>query len=199
MEKSVFILFAIILLLIGLLITYLVYFGQRFLKLQEKKMAEMEKQNSGLTLDELVKSGKISKELAQLHQQSKAEANTVARVCSDHPDIPAYKQCALSGEYLCQNCITKQSDVWVGKKYMDLYLDTNWEELLMISNTEDNKDSIQKIMEKKRGLWEGESLPVIVQGHYKINVENDDIESYMVILVRPEDRERVQRELSIIQ
>lgn len=197
MEQTLILFLTFILIALIGLIGYLVYFSHRFLRLQESKKQEQEVENKELSLEELVKSGKLTPELAKIVKESEGKSNLEAKLCSDHPDTPAFKQCALSGEYLCANCITKQRDTWVAKKYMDLFLDSNWEEFIMLANTEENQDNIQEILDRKRELWSGDNVPLIVQGHYKINVENDNIESFTVVLIRPEDRDKIQQALSI--
>ena len=196
MSNFLIAIFAIMITLIALLIGYMIYFGQRFLKLQEKKMNQEKTENAQLTIEELVKAGRISPELANLAEREKAQQSLLAKVCQDHPDTPAYKKCSISGEYLCEKCVTSHDNIWVGKKYVDILLDGNWQELLMIPDRDENEGQLTKILDKKNKLWQSESVPVIVQGHYKINVESDDIESYTVVMVRPEDKERLKSELS---
>ena len=50
----------------------------------------------------------------------------------------------------------------------------------------------------KKELWQTRTLPLIIQGQFKINVETDKIESFIVVLTRTEDKEYMQKELAFL-
>ncbi len=68
----------------------------------------------------------------------------------------------------------------------------------MVENNQDKKDMFDRLMSIKKDLWDTSSIPVVVQGHYKINVESDEIESYTVLFSREEDVPFIKSELSFI-
>ena len=68
----------------------------------------------------------------------------------------------------------------------------------MIANDDNNLDLKDRIIKMKKELWESKNLPLIVQGHYKINVQEDEIEEYTVLFARKEDEKFIKKELSFI-
>jgi uncharacterized protein YfeS len=129
---------------------------------------------------------------------SKSVTESLASVCVDHPDVPALKKCAISDQSYCELCITRQLDVWVAKKYLDVLLDSEWEEIYMLPDTKGHHDVKSRLQKVKSELWQNNGIPVLIQGHYKINVEDDKIESYTVIKARVEDLRLLKRELSFL-
>ncbi|MCO4755688.1 MAG: hypothetical protein KC478_14500, partial [Bacteriovoracaceae bacterium] len=170
--------------------------GHRFLKLKE-----LEKASSSETV---VKSKSEPQKFVprpnnngDILKAIKTQLNP-SLYCVDHEDMIASGQCAISGESYCEHCLTKQKDIKVAKKYLDLYLDSDWTEVAMIANVEVSQDAVDRIVKVKRSLWQERSMPMIVQGHYKINVQTDAIEAFTVIIVRKDDSDYIQKEISFI-
>lgn len=203
-NKLIIILVIVLIIAIFILIAVLAYFGHRFLKLRE-----LEAVNKRVAVQKSIKKEKKLAQPAVIHKKvspevlkslrAKKETAQKSLYCVDHPDEFANGKCAISGESYCAHCLTKQGDVRISRKYLDLYLDNEWEEVKMIPNNEDNKDIKTRILKMKNEMWESESLPVIIQEHYKINVEQDEIEEYTVVLARVEDKDYVTKELSFIK
>jgi hypothetical protein len=190
----------LLIVLIALLIVFiglLAYFGNRFLKLKEQNKV-VEKPVSLLhNYKDSVKAQPIPvvdpEVITSLRATPKKEvAQSV--YCIDHPEVFSQGRCAISYEPLCENCISKQEDILIGRKYLDLYLDNEWSELKMIR---EDKEVRKTYLAIKRKLWDDESLPVLVQGHFKINVEDDQVEQYIVISSREEDVDRVRKEFNL--
>jgi hypothetical protein len=205
MENVVIVL--IILLLIGILVLIglLFYFGHRFLKLREveaklkldqkNELQQSEKQIPTEENKSKPPKKQMDPELLKALRAKRPEP-VMALYCVDHPEEISKGVCAISGDSFCEHCLTKQGDIRLAKKYLDLYLDNEWVQVIMFANTEGNQDQKDRIMKLKKHLWQNESLPMIVQWHYKINVEDDQIEEYTVILARKDDQEVIQKELS---
>ena len=181
----------VIFLLVGLFgaITAMIWLGHRFLKLRE----ESDRQDPAeKKLPTLRRPG--SDILKALRSEQ-----TRGHYCADHGDMVAVGQCAISGESYCEHCLTVQKELKLAKKHLDLYLDSEWVEVVMLHNEDISQDAAERIVKVKRALWESEGLPMIVQGHYKINVQSDEIEGYTVVIARKDDREFIRKELSFIQ
>lgn len=195
------ILVIILIVFIVVLIGLLAYFGHRFLKIREleaKKVQSSTDQKTETKKKSSMIHKKINPELLEALRAKKEEAEH-SLYCVDHPDEFAKGKCAISGEPYCGHCLTKQGDVRISRKYLDLYLDNEWAEVMMIPNDDHNKDVKSRLMKMKKEMWETENLPLIVQEHYKINVQADEIEEYTVILSRVDDLNYVKKELSFIQ
>jgi hypothetical protein len=197
MDNLLIILISILILFVFVLIGLLAYFGNRFLKIKELE-AKSEGTKEKVAVQNLVDKNKVTPELlTALRSSSSEKAHSL--YCIDHPDEFAKGKCAISGEFYCMHCLTKQGDVKISKKYLDLYLDNEWIEVSMIPNDENNLDLKERILKMKQHLWDANNLPLIVQGHYKINVQDDQIEEYTVLFARKEDEKFIKKELSFIQ
>ena len=109
--------------------------------------------------------------------------------CIDHPENFSNGKCSISLEPLCEQCLSKQGDMVIGRKYLDLFLENEWIEIQMIR---DEKEIKKRYMDVKQDLWIKDSIPTIIQGHFKINVETDEIEPY-IVLFAPEDQQELVR------
>jgi hypothetical protein len=139
----------------------------------------------------------IKKQNLENHSEVIEQKNSSA-FCFDHHEELAHGRCAISGEFYCERCLSRQEEVTVAKKYLDEYLDYEWVELVILSN-EENQGSISQINDLKKKIWEEQKQPIIVQGHFKINVQTDKIELFTVVLSRLEDQDRIKQQLSRIE
>lgn len=197
----------VIVLLVGLLGTIgaLAWLGHRYLRLQELERtkahpSESEKPQDSLTPEVLPlrKHPNFNRGPADILKAIRSQQGR-GLYCVDHPDLIAIGHCAISGESLCEHCLTSQKEVKLAKKYLDLYLDSEWVEVLMLPNKEVSQDAAERIVKVKSSLWEDQARPMIVQGHYKINVESDEIEAFTVVIARKDDSDFIKKELSFIQ
>ena len=202
-QNLLFVAVILLFFLAAIAIGALLWLGHRYLRLKELEAAK-----SSAIEGELVSETKNSSNEAPVTKAPglRTRGADIVRslrsqnnlYCSDHPDMISVGQCAISGESYCEHCLTSQGDVKLAKKYMDLYLDNEWKEVLMLKNQEISQDAADRIVKVKRSLWSEESRPLIVQGHYKINVENDEIEAFTVVIAREDDLEYIKKELSFI-
>lgn len=211
MDNLLITLIIALILCLGVLITVLVYFGHRFIKLRELEAKSLELKtkagyfvgddnNSSSSITSSTSSSlKLNPELLNSLRASKKETQAAPLYCVDHPDELNKGRCAISGDLYCEHCLTKQGDVIMAKKYLNLYLDNDWVEVIMIANNKKNMDVKERIMKMKRSFWQDKDLPLIVQGHYKINIQDDEIEEYTVLFARKEDEDFVKKELSFIK
>jgi len=197
------ILVIVLIVAILILIATLAYFGHRFLKLREQEAANKITNTNSLDQSEMkiepkVRKKEISPEMLKSLRANKEQAES-SLYCTDHPEEFSNGKCAISGESYCAHCLTKQGDVRISRKYLDLYLDNEWEQIKMFECDEENLELKKRVLKIKKELWMDENLPIIIQEHFKINVEDDEIEEYTVILSRQQDKEYISKELSFIK
>jgi hypothetical protein len=146
MDNLIIILIIALIIFIGILIALLAYFGHRFLKLREleAKNGDRPKTTEASPLKTTMKP-----EVLEALRAKKEEKKT-SLYCVDHPEEFAKGRCAISGESYCEHCLTKQGDVRISKKYLDLYLDNEWVEVSMIPNDDENIDLKERILKMKK-------------------------------------------------
>ena len=196
MNNIFIVLLIVVIALLVVFIALLAYFGHRFLKLKEQNKV-IEKPVSLLhDYKDSTKSlpTQVPADVMQSLRATPMKAIAQSVYCTDHPEVFSQGRCAISYEPLCENCLSKQEEILIGRKYLDLYLDNNWSELQMIR---ESKEIRTIYIDIKRKLWEEQGLPVLVQGHFKINVEDDQVEQYIVLSSREEDIDRVKKEFNL--
>lgn len=130
--------------------------------------------------------------------RARAEKPQVQAMCVDHPQVIAKRNCAIENEYYCEDCLTNLNGLWISKKYLDYYLKSEWQQIIMVPDQTENSDIRNRINKVKTFLWNDKNIPLIVQGHHKINVQSDAIESYLVLIGRKADEDFLKSELSFI-
>lgn len=122
-----------------------------------------------------------------IEEANHIKTNTTGQFCVDHSELLAKGMCAISNEVYCDLCITKENEVKVARKYLDLWLDSEWEDVYMVSNQLIGADKLNELIRLKKELWKEQSIPIITQKQFKINIENDRIEAYTMVKGRKED------------
>lgn len=196
METALIIVIAILAILVLGLFALTVILILKFLKLKEAANNSEPK-----TLDQNIESKQIPDEIKKAidHAKSLGQQNLVGQACVDHPELPAKGQCAISGQIYCELCLTKENDVKVARKYLNILLDSTWENIFMLHNERVGADKINELMRIKRTMWEEQELPLITQKQFKINIEIDKIEDYTAVMAREQDSERVKRMLDFLE
>jgi len=199
MDNLLIILVIILLISVIILIGVLAFFGNRFLKMKEEERLNpiLKKNLDDTQIDSPETHKAISPELLSALRSGKKQ-ETHALYCTDHPDEVSNGKCAISGDAYCAHCLTKQGDIRIARKYLDLYLDNEWEDIYMVPTDKKNTEVKDRLMKVKKELWDEKSLPIIIQGHYKINIQDDEIEEFIVVLTRNEDKEFIKGELSFL-
>lgn len=207
MDQSFNILLIILILCVIALIAILSFIGFKFLKIREKEI-ELQKLNMkkvDVPSHDQVESPprsetfRFSKSVsADLLKALRMRQDSGGHFCKDHPEEYSLGLCAISSEPYCEKCMSVQNEVKVAKKYLDIYLDNEWLEVSMLPNHTLSHDMIERLIKIKEDLWQNKNLPLMIQGHHKINVDTDEIEIYTVIFARSEDKDFIRSELSFI-
>lgn len=207
MDQSFNILLIILILCIIALIAILSFIGLKFLKIREKEI-EMHAMNRSKVdiashdqLDAPARTQPFSftkTVSADLLKALRMRQDGGGHFCIDHPEEYSLGLCAISSEPYCEKCMSVQNEVKVAKKYLDIYLDNEWKEVSMLPNHMLSHDMIERLIKIKDDLWKNKNLPLMIQGHHKINVDTDEIEIYTVIFARSEDTDFIKNELSFI-
>lgn len=191
METILIILVSFLSFLILILLVVIAFFMYKFLKLKENSPSD----NSDLQVHK-THSKNISKEL-----QNAKDAQDMAgeRFCSDHPEVVATGVCAISDRFYCQACLLKEGDVKLSRKYLNLYLDASWETLFFLNDNEIGPEVLSHLTHVKQRVWKEEKLPIITQKQFKINIEDDSIESFTMISVRDIDQKYIMKKLNFLE
>lgn len=194
MEKILFILVITLCVILIIMLGVVVYFLVRYLKINEK---------GAPTIEQEVRKSLKERMPAEVRERVKAaeelSKGIVGQFCVDHLENEAKGICSISGEQYCELCITKENDVRIARKFLNLFLDTTWNDTFFFNNKDIGKEKINELMRVKNELWHSKSIPVIAQKQFKINIETDDIETYTVVMTREQDQSEISSRLGFLK
>lgn len=115
--------------------------------------------------------------------------------CLNHHDILAIGTCLICEEVFCDLCLADHESMHFCKEHFKLYASNNWKQITDIKTTPDTPEEGLHVYNFKRNLWRKKNTPSFVITHYKINIENDYIESFIQLNVREFDAETLTLEI----
>jgi len=134
---------------------------------------------------------KRMEEMRHLKELSHPEAT-----CKLHPREPSEGACAICDQYFCKACLKPQQSLLFCKEHVALYLNSEWVEIHSVKSTPHNPEAGVDLVEWKKTVWDKDNKPSYIQTHYKINLEGDQIESWVVLFVREQEREEMKKRVS---
>ena len=115
--------------------------------------------------------------------------------CVHHKDAPSVGSCLICEEVFCVDCLVDHESMHFCKEHFRTYANHKWKLITDTRTTPDSPEDGLFIYHFKRDLWQDKNIPSFVMTHYKINIENDYIESFIQLNVREEDVEKLSLEL----
>lgn len=115
--------------------------------------------------------------------------------CHNHPDQESVGSCLICEDVFCENCLIEHESMHFCRDHFRLFANSRWKQITDVRTTPDTPEEGLFIYNFKRDMWKEKSIPSFVITHYKINVEEDYIESFIQLNVREEDVEELSREL----
>lgn len=116
--------------------------------------------------------------------------------CHLHPKEPSEGACAICDHYFCKSCLKSQQTLLFCREHIALYLNSEWSEVHSVKSTPQDPEAGVAVVEWKKATWEREALPMFIQTHYKINLEGDQIESWVVLFARQAEQEEIKKRVS---
>ena len=115
--------------------------------------------------------------------------------CIHHKEAPSVGSCLICEEVFCVDCLVDHESMHFCKEHFRTYANYKWKQITDVRTTPDTPEDGLFIYNFKRDLWLNKSIPSFVMTHYKINIENDYIESFIQLNVREDDVEKLGLEL----
>ncbi len=114
--------------------------------------------------------------------------------CSLHSNEVAKGMCSICQEAFCENCLRDQEGMNFCSSHLGLFLAHQWVAVEEVKTTPETPETALPVYRFKRKIWSDKGVPAIISTHYKINLEGDDIESYVKLLVREEEAENLRNQ-----
>ena len=128
-------------------------------------------------------------------QRIKARLHAEA-TCHVHPKEPSEGACAICDQYFCKSCLKIHGNLLFCREHVAIFLNAPWSEVHSVKSTPQEPEAGVAVVEWKKKIWEQESIPLYVQTHYKINLDGDQIESWLVVFARELDAPQVKKQLA---
>lgn len=115
--------------------------------------------------------------------------------CLNHQELPSLASCLICEEVFCDKCIIEHSGMYFCKEHFRVYTNHKWIQVTDQKTTPDSPESGQFIWDLKRQVWKKENIPSFILTHYKINIENDYIESFIQLNIPESHKHFFENEL----
>jgi hypothetical protein len=101
--------------------------------------------------------------------------------CPNHPEEPGEVMCAICDKLYCKACIKPFKTLHFCKEHLPLIMRHDWDEIFTLKTSTHDPEQGVRLYEIKKELFQKEDIPTYIETHYKINVDQDFIETYLVL------------------
>lgn len=115
--------------------------------------------------------------------------------CENHPDIPSVGSCLICEDVFCEQCLIEHDSLYFCKEHFKTFANNKWKQITDVRTTPNTPEDGLYIYHFKRHIWQDQKIPSFVLTHYKINIEEDFIESFIQLNVVEEKAETLQEEI----
>lgn len=116
--------------------------------------------------------------------------------CTKHPDAQSVGSCLICEDVFCDKCLVEHEGMHFCKDHFRTFASNKWKQITDVKTTPDTPEEGLYIYRFKRDLWSNKAIPSFVMTHYKINLENDYIESFIQLNVREADAAELSHEIA---
>lgn len=106
--------------------------------------------------------------------------------CPNHSEEPGEVSCAICDKLFCKSCIKPFKSLHFCKEHIPLIMRHDWDEVLTLKTSTSDPEQGVHLYEVKKKLLQDEDIPTYIETHYKINVDQDYIETYLVLFAMKE-------------
>ncbi|WP_290733482.1 hypothetical protein [Halobacteriovorax sp. JY17] len=139
-------------------------------------------------------------------QNTKAEKQTIEKtidpvsapgtgICKNHENQHSVGICAICEEEFCVNCLKQIDKVNLCPEHFNTFADNIWHPITNQRTTPDEPEHGVYIYKFKQHLWKDKGVPSYIINEYKIQVENDHIETYVQLHVKEGDRDTLTKQI----
>ena len=115
--------------------------------------------------------------------------------CPNHTEEPGETMCAICDKIYCRSCIKPFKSLHFCKEHLPLIMRFDWEEVLTIKTSTHDPEQGVRLYDVKKEIFENDDLPTYVETHYKINVDQDYIETYLVLFAQKESIQTIREKI----
>ncbi|OUR93011.1 hypothetical protein A9Q84_21140 [Halobacteriovorax marinus] len=116
-------------------------------------------------------------------------------LCVTHDDKPSVGICAICEDEYCVECLKQIDSVNLCPEHFNTFANNTWKSITNQRTTPNSPEDGIYIYKFKRQLWNDRNIPTYIVNEYKIEVENDFIETYVQLNVIEESSIALAQEL----
>lgn len=108
--------------------------------------------------------------------------------CSNHTDIRSTSFCHICNNPFCPDCLRDYSTLSFCNDHFKLLEKYQWKPILSFEITSEENENGLLLQNFKEMMWKKENIPSYIVVEYRINFEQDLIESHMSYFTREQDQ-----------
>lgn len=186
-EKLIYILIGLLIFLVLILMIILIIIAFKLLNL--KNTPSQEKTAAERTVVSNFEQKKLS--LKQLHNEQVEESF----FCKNHAELPSQATCLICEDTFCEKCLIEHDSMQFCKEHFKTFSQNRWMNITDIKTTPNAPHEALHIYHFKRKIWKEQQTPSYILTHYKINIDEDFIESFVQLFVIKDQSEHLKLEL----
>ncbi|HXH31732.1 MAG TPA: hypothetical protein VNJ01_13035 [Bacteriovoracaceae bacterium] len=117
----------------------------------------------------------------RLRELEKIKVKKASHRCPNHPDEPGEVSCAICEGLFCSVCIKQFKTLHFCREHLAVIMQNEWSEVLTLKTSTTDPEQGVFLYEAKKHFLETEDTATYIETHYKINVDQDYIETYLVL------------------
>ena len=118
--------------------------------------------------------------------------------CHIHEKEHAKGTCSICEKSFCESCLMEHEGITFCSEHLKTYSENKWIDITNIKTTPNNPEAAIYVYKFKKEQWKEFNIPTFIVTHYKINIDGDHIESYVMLYVRSQDEEALRNKLNQI-
>ncbi len=134
--------------------------------------------------------------LDRMKDLEKVKTKRAGLFCPNHPEEPGENMCAICDKLYCKACIKPYKSLHFCKEHIPLIMRHEWDEVLTLKTSTTDPEQGVRLYEAKKKIFENDNIPSYIETHYKINVDQDYIETYLVCFSIKENVEDLRKRLA---
>lgn len=115
--------------------------------------------------------------------------------CPNHTEEPGETMCSICDKIYCRACIKPFKSLHFCKEHLPLIMRFDWDEVVTIKTSTHDPEQGVRLYDVKKEIFDNDDIPTYVETHYKINVDQDYIETYLVLFAQKESIEMVKEKI----
>ena len=130
--------------------------------------------------------------LERLKEAKMVKAKRADLFCPNHPEEPGEVSCGICDKLFCKSCIKPFKSLHFCREHLPLVMNREWDEVMTVKTSTQDPEHGVRVYDMKKEIFEKEDLPTYIETHYKINIDQDHIETYLVVFAMKEQLETIK-------